>query len=90
VRKQSICTAAVTQVAAVLACGSLLLTGALSSPGIGAGKPESVEMSRGGFEGWQAVTLRNGAAEVVVMPSIGRVISFRLMGSTGGGQTPFW
>jgi hypothetical protein len=40
------------------------------------------------FAGWEAIALRNAAAEVVVVPAIGRVMQFRLRDDESGG--PFW
>jgi hypothetical protein len=38
--------------------------------------------------GWaDAITLRNGAVETVIVPSVGRVMQFRFIGETDG---PFW
>ena len=47
-------------------------------------------ISRGEFE-WPSVVLSNATAEVIVVPSIGRVMSFRLVRPDGTGDaTPFW
>src|SRR5262245_58121782 len=53
------------------------------------------------LHGWRAIVLRNQAAEVVIVPEIGRVMRFTLRGAAGGrggasGQAdeaasgPFW
>ncbi len=64
--------------------GVLLLGGALL------GRQDGVSISRADFE-WPSVVMSNGAAEVVVVPSIGRVMSFRLATPNGSGDaTPFW
>ena len=40
------------------------------------------------YRGWRdAIVLRNAAAEVIIVPSIGRVMDFRFTGETDG---PFW
>ncbi len=64
--------------------GALLVAGALLA------SQDAVNISRGDF-GWQSVVLNNPAAEVIVVPSIGRVMSFRLARPNGTGDaTPFW
>ncbi len=64
--------------------GALLLGGALLA------RQDAVRISRGDFD-WPSVVLSNAKAEVTVVPSIGRVMSFRLVTAVGGGDaTPFW
>jgi hypothetical protein len=41
------------------------------------------------FHGWQAMALRNGRVEVVVVPSIGRIMSLAFAGD-GGASDPLW
>jgi hypothetical protein len=53
-------------------------------------RQDAVNISRGDF-GWPSVMLSNATAEVIVVPSIGRVMSFRLVRPGGAGDgTPFW
>lgn len=62
----------------------------LASAGALLASQDTVNISRGDF-GWQLVVLNNPAAEVIVVPSIGRVMSFRLARPSGTGDaTPFW
>ena len=64
--------------------GALLVGGALIA------HQDAVNISRGEFE-WPSVVLSNGAAEVIVIPSVARVMSFRLTRPDGAGDaTPFW
>ena len=66
---------------------------ALIVPGAGrsqsASTPNSeVQINRGGYRGWpDAVFLRNGEVEAVIVPAIGRVMQFRFVGEADG---PFW
>ena len=48
------------------------------------GKVEAVD-----FHGWQAMALRNGRVEVVVVPAIGRIMSLAFAGD-GGAFDPLW
>jgi hypothetical protein len=48
------------------------------------GKVESVD-----YHGWPAQALRNGRVEVVVVPAIGRLMSFGFAGD-GGASNPLW
>jgi hypothetical protein len=42
------------------------------------------------FHGWPAVVIRNPAAEVTVVPAIGRVMRFTLLGADKPGSGPLW
>ncbi len=49
--------------------------------------PSSVSIRRINYEGWtNALSMVNEQAEVVVVPSIGRIMQFRFLGESG----PFW
>jgi hypothetical protein len=53
-------------------------------------KPAPV-VARADFHGWEAIWLRSAAAEVVVVPAIGRVMQFGLPATPGGAASgPFW
>ena len=66
---------------------------ALLLPGPGRGQPASppppnFQITRGAYRGWpDAVFLRNGEAEAVIVPAVGRVMQFRFAGEDSG---PFW
>ena len=50
--------------------------------------PADVQTARGEYRGWpDAVFLRNGEVEAVIVPAIGRVMQFRFAGDADG---PFW
>ena len=51
-------------------------------------RPPGPIMSDAQFHGWLAKVLRNAAAEVVVVPAIGRVMQFRLLDA--GSKPIFW
>ena len=48
-----------------------------------------VTVARTTFAGWEALVLRNGAAEVTVVPAIGRIMQIAL-GDGGGARGPLW
>ena len=51
----------------------------------------SVAITHADFHGWSAIVLRNGTAQVVVVPAIGRVMQFNLFDHTGNPLPgPFW
>jgi hypothetical protein len=53
-------------------------------------KPAPV-FERGDFHGWEAISLRNPAAEVIVVPAIGRVMQFGPRAGDGDAPAgPFW
>lgn len=64
---------------------------AVSFPAIGVGQTRAaggVEVRRASEGGWkEAVILRNGQVEAVIIPSIGRLMQFRFRGEKSG---PFW
>jgi hypothetical protein len=50
-----------------------------------------VLVTRAPFYGWNAIILRNRAAEVIVVPAIGRVMQFNLLDDKGNAiPGPFW
>ena len=50
--------------------------------------PTDFQIKRGEYRGWpDAVFLRNGEVEAVIVPAIGRVMQFRIAGEADG---PFW
>jgi len=51
-------------------------------------RPTGPIMSDAQFHGWPSKVLRNAAAEVVVVPAIGRVMEFRLLDA--GSKPIFW
>ena len=58
---------------------------------VGDTKPAAVVVARAEFHGWGAIALRNQAAEIVVVPAIGRVMAFRLrIGPQASSEGPFW
>jgi len=57
--------------------------------------PAAATVSKGSFQGWDALFLRNRAAEVTVVPAIGRIMQIALrkrdgVGDDAGGYGPFW
>ncbi len=53
--------------------------------------PPAVTIRKGSFHGWDALLLRNRAAEVTVVPAIGRVMQLALRSGDGAAtQGPFW
>ena len=51
----------------------------------------AVLVRRAPFYGWNAIILRNRAAEVIVVPAIGRVMQFNLLDDKGNAiPGPFW
>ena len=52
--------------------------------------PPGVTVTRTDFHGWEALVIRNPAAEVVVVPAIGRIVRFGLRDGSGGDASPFW
>lgn len=63
----------------------LMVTGCISSPGGVVEKPARIE--RVTYHGWKgALRLRSETAEVIVVPEIGRVMSFRFL----DGENIFW
>ncbi|MFN0085970.1 MAG: hypothetical protein ACKVX9_11340 [Blastocatellia bacterium] len=67
----------------------MLLTVSLLTTGVGQTRTAgSVKVVKGGDGGWtEAVVLRSGQVEAVVVPSVGRVMQFRFRGEKSG---PFW
>jgi hypothetical protein len=56
-----------------------------------AAPPPAVTVSQGSFDGWDALFLRNRAAEVTVVPAIGRIMQIALRNGDGvATQGPFW
>jgi hypothetical protein len=54
-------------------------------------KSAPVSITHSDFHGWKALILRNRAAEVVVVPEIGRVMEFNLIDNAGRTVPgPFW
>jgi alpha-glucosidase len=51
------------------------------------GAPPGAKVTRADFHGWEALFIRNQAAEVVVVPAIGRIVRFALR---DGDASPFW
>jgi hypothetical protein len=49
----------------------------------------AVTVERTSFHGWEALVLRNGAAEVTVVPAIGRIMQLALAGA-GAPRGPLW
>jgi hypothetical protein len=50
-----------------------------------------IAVGKADFHGWKAITLRSRAAEIVVVPAIGRVMRFDLLDENGGSRSgPFW
>jgi hypothetical protein len=50
-----------------------------------------VSVTHRDFHGWDAVVLRNLAAEVVIVPAIGRIMQFSLVDAKGQADSgPFW
>lgn len=48
-------------------------------------------ITRADFRGWEAVVISNRAAEIVVVPTIGRVMQFNLVDENGHARRgPFW
>ena len=45
-----------------------------------------VTVARSDFHGWEALVVRNAVAEVTIVPAIGRIMQFALVGAGG----PFW
>jgi hypothetical protein len=53
--------------------------------------PAPVTIGKGSFHGWDALFLRNRAAEVTVVPEIGRIMQIALRDGDGdGADGPFW
>ena len=55
--------------------------------------PAAATVSKGSFQGWDALFLRNRAAEVTVVPAIGRIMQIALRNGDGpgaGADGPFW
>ena len=53
--------------------------------------PPAVTISKGSFHGWEALFLRNRAAEVTVVPAIGRLMQIALRDGEGDGtRGPLW
>ncbi len=53
-------------------------------------KAAAVTITRTQFHGWRAIVLRNGVAEVVVVPQVGRVMEFNLLDGEGHPRGSFW
>ena len=51
--------------------------------------PGGVTVTRATFAGWEALILRNGAAEVTVVPAIGRIMQIALV-EGGAARGPLW
>lgn len=57
----------------------------------GGSEPKAVVVTHSDFHGWRAIVLRNGAAEIVIVPEIGRVMQFNLIDDKGRTVPgPFW
>jgi hypothetical protein len=73
---------------AITVCGLVIV------PLLTADKPSqssSVTITHRDFHGWDAIVLRNGAAEVVIVPAIGRIMQFSLLDAKGEADSgPFW
>jgi hypothetical protein len=54
--------------------------------------PAAVTIGKGSFHGWDALILHNPAAEVTVVPAIGRImqIALRNGAAANAAQSPFW
>lgn len=52
-------------------------------------RPAAVTISKGSFHGWEALVLRNRAAEVTVVPAIGRIMQIALRQGDGDGPGAF-
>jgi hypothetical protein len=58
----------------------------LLPPCAAAAERPAVSVIHSTFHGWKSIVIRNGAAEVVIVPDIGRVMQFNLVDNAG----PFW
>ncbi len=66
----------------------LLLPGLVPACARPAGASDQIAVTRINYQGWAgSVLLGNGLVEAVIVPAIGRVMQFRLVGSADG---PFW
>lgn len=56
-----------------------------------AGKMSGVAVTHSDFHGWKAIVLHNRAAEIVIVPHVGRVMEFNLVDDKGRTVPgPFW
>lgn len=53
-----------------------------------AGKMSGVAVTHSDFHGWKAIVLRNRAAEIVIVPHVGRVMEFNLVDDKGRAPCP--
>jgi hypothetical protein len=60
-----------------------------SSPAARAPAAAAVTVTKSSFHGWEALILRNGAAEATVVPAIGRIMQLGLV-SAGVPRGPLW
>ncbi|MHB8522879.1 MAG: DUF4380 domain-containing protein [Limisphaerales bacterium] len=73
--------------AAVLICGGVDGTAAVTPKNVKPVAPPRVTVTRTSYHGWaNAIVLGNGQVEAVIVPAIGRVMQFRFVGEEG----PFW
>jgi hypothetical protein len=74
-----------------LAALSMLTVFPLRAAQAPAAEHSDVTVAHADFDGWDAIVLRNRAAEIVVVPAIGRVMRFSLLDAKGkAGPSPFW
>jgi hypothetical protein len=59
------------------------------APAPGRAAPAPVTVDRRDFHGWEALVLRNGAAELTIVPAIGRLMQLALV-EPGGARGAFW
>jgi hypothetical protein len=72
-------------------CLFLLLPSYAANKAADKGAKSSVTVSTGAFHGWKATILRNKAAQVVIVPAIGRIMNFDLLDAKGNViPGPFW
>jgi hypothetical protein len=71
---------------ALLAAAPILFLGAQPEPATA-----RAQVSRTAYHGWpDAIVLRSKQAEVIIVPEIGRIMSFRLLGGSTDGENPIW
>jgi hypothetical protein len=66
------------------ACASRRSPAALRPSGV-----PVVTVARSDFHGWEALVVRNPTAEVTIVPALGRIMQFSLVGAGGAGG-PLW
>ncbi len=91
-RKHCMPLSLVLVVGLILVAVGLAACGGRSPAARSPAAPATVVVTKRSFHGWEALVLRNRVAEVTVVPGIGRIMQFALLGGAGSDAAsgPLW